>query len=175
MKSPLRQFLRSRLRPPVVHLAGSAAGCALQVLFLSGGKDPWVGRERPPTSRVAPGQLCSVSACPRAAFLHAGFAAAVAKAQTNNLLIPRRENRHAPPQATHTQTRKSGPTGSNRKVVSRTRRTACRIYRRQPRIRCDGVRESVAKRDHEFQSWLRQPNTVRARNGAFRRTDAMVR
>src|SRR5712692_9382182 len=34
---------------------------------------------------------------------------------------------------------------SNRKVVSRTRRTACRIYRRQPRIRCEGVRESVAK------------------------------
>ncbi len=40
------------------------------------------------------------------------------------------------------------------------------------------VKESVnrlLKRDHEFQSWLRQPNTVRARNGAFRRTDAMVR
>ncbi len=39
------------------------------------------------------GQLCGVPASSPAAFLHAGFAAALAKAPTNNLLIPRRENR----------------------------------------------------------------------------------
>src|SRR5712692_5701128 len=47
---------------------------------------PCVGRERPPTSRVAPGQLCSIAASSRAAFLHAGLAATFAKPPTKNLI-----------------------------------------------------------------------------------------
>src|SRR5713226_4428554 len=38
---------------------------------------PCVGRERPPTSRVAPGQLYCVAACTRAALFYAGLAAAI--------------------------------------------------------------------------------------------------
>ncbi len=110
---------------------------------------PWVGRERPPTSRVAPGQLCCVAACTRAALLHAGFAAAVAKAneQSSN---PRNGELSCLSSSHQTQTRKSQPADSSPKIVSRTRRTACRIYRRQPRIRCDGIRESVAKARPRF-------------------------
>ena len=48
MKSRLRQFLRPPLRSPAVHLAESAAGCALWTPFLGGGKDPGLAGSDPP-------------------------------------------------------------------------------------------------------------------------------
>src|SRR5712692_6292688 len=59
MKSRLRQWSGSPLRSPAMHLAASAGGCALRVLFLGGGKDPGLagsdphfeGRSRPTVLR----------------------------------------------------------------------------------------------------------------------------
>ena len=155
MKSRLRQFLRSPLRFPVVHLAESAGAYALRVLFLGGGTDHSLGRERPQTSGVVPGQIRSVSACSRAAFLHAGLAAALAKAPTNNLLILRRENRRASPQATNTQAERVN-------LQVRVDKSFVELYAEFiGASREYVVTESVnrlLKREHDFQSWLRQQN-----------------
>ncbi len=62
MKSRLRQFLRSPLRSTAVHLAESAASCALWAPFLGGGKDPVLAGSDPPLRGSLPANC--------AAFLH---------------------------------------------------------------------------------------------------------
>src|SRR5712692_2041905 len=95
LQSVLQSVLRSGLPKPLLYINQRIEDVLHATLFWRR-QESWVGRERPPTSRVAPGQLCSVPASSRAAFLYAGFhadlAAALAKAPTNNLLIPTREN-----------------------------------------------------------------------------------
>ncbi len=59
MKSRLRQFLRSPLRSPAVHLAEFAGSCALRVLFLGGGKDPGLAGSDPPLRGSLPAN-CAV-------------------------------------------------------------------------------------------------------------------
>ena len=60
MKSRLRQFLRSPLRSPAVHLAESAAGCALWTPFLGGGKDPGLAGSDPPLRGSLPANFAAL-------------------------------------------------------------------------------------------------------------------
>ncbi len=65
MKSRLRQWSGSPLRSPAMHLAASAGGCALRVLFLGGGKDPGLAGSDPPLRGSLPAN-CAAFLLPRA-------------------------------------------------------------------------------------------------------------
>ncbi len=96
MKSRLRQFLRSPLCPPVVHLAGSAGGYALRVLFLGGSKDPVLAGSDPTLPGSLPANFAALLlTCAQHDFMQV-LPPPLRSPPTNNLLIPRRENRRAP-------------------------------------------------------------------------------
>src|SRR5713101_2312239 len=78
LQSVLRSVLRSGLPKPLLYINQRIEDVLRATLFWRRQR-PWVGRERPHTSRVAPGQLCSVTACTRAAIIHEGFDGAIAK------------------------------------------------------------------------------------------------
>ncbi len=166
MKSRLRQWSGPPLRSSAMHLAGSAAGCALQVLFLGGGKDPVLAGSDPTLRGSLPANF--------AALVHRRAQHSFMQVLPPPLRRPQRTIFKSPEGSTVMPLLKP-PTPKPERVNLHVRVEKSFLELVELYAEFIGasreyvVTESVnrlLKRDHDFQGWLRQQNHSRGEKPA---------